>query len=114
MTDPQAAQQLVFQLGTGYILSAALHAAASLGIADRLANGPRNISELAEKTGVNEDALYRVLRSLSSAGVFVESAPRQFSNNVASGQLRSGTTGLHEMVLWMSDPFHFQVYADIM
>jgi O-methyltransferase len=112
--DPQSAQQLVFQLGTGYILSAAMQVVVSLGIADRLADGPRNVSELAQKAGVNEDALYRVLRSLSSAGVFVENAPRQFSNNIASEQLRAGTTGLHEMVLWMSDAFHFKVYADIM
>ena len=112
--DPQAAQQLVFQLGTGYILSAALHVAVSLRIADQLADGPRSVSELANASGANDDALYRVLRSLSSAGVFVESGPRQFSNNVASDQLKAGTTGLYEMVLWMSDRFHFQVYADIM
>ena len=112
--DPQTAQQLVFQLGTGYILSAALHVAAALGIADKLAEGPRRISELAKAADVSEDALYRILRSLSSAGVFVENAPRQFSNNVASEQLKAGTTGLHEMVLWMSDSFHFNVYADIM
>ena len=112
--DPRAAQQLVFQLGTGYILSAALHVAVSLGIADRLADGSRNVSELADAADVNEDALYRILRSLSSAGVFVESGPRQFSNNVASEQLKAGTTGLREMVLWMSDSFHFNVYADIM
>ena len=96
------------------MLSAALQVAASLRIADQLANGALSASDLARASGVNEDALFRVLRCLASVGVFVESAPRQFSNNVASEQLKSGTTGLHEMVLWMSDPFHFQVYADIM
>ena len=113
-TDPQAAQQLVFQLGTGYIVSAALHIATALRIPDALADGPRNVSDLARTSNVNEDALYRILRALSSAGVFVENAPRQFSNTVASEQLRSGVPGLFDMVLWMSDPFHLRVYADAM
>lgn len=112
--DPQAAQQLVFQLGTGYIMSTALYAATSLGIADRLKDGPRDVSELASATGANEDALFRVLRTLSAAGVFVEQGPRRFANNAASELLRSGVPGLHDMVLWMSDPFHLRVYADAM
>ena len=62
--DPQAAQQLVFQLGTGYILSTALYVAASLRVADQLAEGPRRVSDLAGAAGANEDALYRVLRTL--------------------------------------------------
>ena len=91
-----------------------MHIATSLRIADALTDGPRNVSDLARANRVNEDALYRVLRVLSSTGVFVENAPRQFSNNLASEQLRTGVPGLYEMVLWMSDPFHFRVYADAM
>ena len=112
--DAQAAQQLVFQLGTGYIMSTALHAATSLRIPDLLADGPRGAAELARATGANKDALFRVLRTLSSAGVFVEQAPRQFANNAASELLRSGVPGLYDMILWMSDPFHLRVYADAM
>jgi hypothetical protein len=102
------------QLATGYILSSALQAATSLRVADALAEGARNVSELARRSGVDEDALYRVLRALASAGVFQEIAPRQFANNAPSEQLRSGAPGLHEMVLWMTDAFHMNVYADIM
>ena len=111
--SPAAAQQLLFQLTTGYIMSSALHVAASLRIADALADGPRNVSDLAGAAGVNTDALYRVLRTLSSVGVFVEDAPRQFANNIASEQLRSGRPGMYDMVVWMADPFHLQVYANI-
>ena len=112
--DPQAAQQLVFQLGTGYILSTALYAATSLRVADHLADGPRNVSDLARATGANEDALYRVLRTLSGFGLFVENAPRQFSNNNAASLLRSGAPGMFDLVVWLSDPFHLRVYADAM
>jgi hypothetical protein len=112
--DPQAAQQLVIQLGTGYIMSTALHAATSLRIADHLADGPRNVSDLARATGANEDALYRVLRAVSSAGVFVEHASRQFSNNAASELLKTGVPGMYDLIVWMADPFHLRVYADAM
>jgi SAM-dependent methyltransferase len=112
--DPQAAQQLIFQLGTGYILSTALYVAASLRVADQLAEGPRSISDLARAAGANEDALYRVLRTLSGFGLFVEHAPRQFSNNAASALLRSGAPGMFDLVVWLSDPFHLRVYADAM
>lgn len=111
--DPQAAQ-LIMQLTTGYILSSALHVVTSLRLADQLVDGPRNVSELARKAGANEDALYRMLRTLSSFGVFVENAPRQFSNNGASEMLRSGVPGLYDMVLWLADSFHLKIYADAM
>jgi hypothetical protein len=43
---------------------------ARLAIADHVAAGPRSVSELARETGVDASALYRVLRALSSLGVF--------------------------------------------
>ena len=38
--NPEAIQQ-IFQLMTGHIVASAVNIAAQLGIADRLANGPR-------------------------------------------------------------------------
>lgn len=55
-------------------LSSALHVATSLRIADALTDGPRNVSDLARANRVNGDAAYRVLRVLSSTGVFVENS----------------------------------------
>src|SRR3954454_7226649 len=67
-----AAAQLLNQIATGYMVSAALQVALKLEIADRLSPGPRPVSELARDAGVAEDALYRVLRALASVGVFEE------------------------------------------
>jgi O-methyltransferase domain/Dimerisation domain len=108
-----AAAQHVMQLATGYIASTATYLAVKLRIADRLAAAPQTTADLAKEANVNEDALYRVLRTLTSLGVFEETAPRTFGNNLPSSMLRSGAQGsLYDMALWMSDPFHFQVYAD--
>jgi hypothetical protein len=110
--SPNAAQQ-VLQLSTGYIISAALQAAVKLRISDRLAAGPASAADLASAAGVQEDALYRVLRALAMVGVFAETAPRTFALTPAAEVLQSGTPGsVYDMVLWMTDPFHFRIYAE--
>ena len=112
--EATAGQQLM-QLSTGYIASTVLYVAVKLQIPDRIESGTRGAAALARATGMNEDALYRVLRTLASLGVFEETGPREFSNNVASSMLRSDVPGsFYAMALWLSDPFHFQVYADAM
>ncbi len=113
ITPEVAAAQQLIQLTTGYIASTAIYLAVKLRIADRLASGPRTSADLAQQASVNEDALYRVLRTLTSLGVFQETAPRMFANNLPASMLISGAEGsMYDMALWMSDPFHFQVYAD--
>ena len=112
--DPQAIQH-IYQIATGYMLSAALGVAAELGVADQLAQGPRSAAELAKKSGVNEDALYRLLRALSAAGVFTENASRIFALTPSAGLLRAGVPGsVRDMVLWICGAFHFRVYAEMM
>src|SRR5437868_11958173 len=64
---------------TGYQVSMALYVAATLGIADELAAGPRTSDALAEAAGADPDALYRLLRALASIGVFEEQAGQTFA-----------------------------------
>lgn len=112
--EPAAAprpDQLLMQLATGYMASAALHIAASHGLADLLAKGPKPVAELARAASLNEDALYRVLRALASAGVFEERAPRVFANTMTSDLLRRDAGPLRAMVEWMGDPVHMKAYA---
>src|SRR5262245_59292653 len=56
----------------GFVFPAALRAVAVLGVADRLAGGPLPPAELAERAGVHEGNLLRVLRVLAARGVFEE------------------------------------------
>ena len=48
----------------------AITAAADLGIADALANGPLSADELATAVGADADALSRLLRALITRGIF--------------------------------------------
>lgn len=112
---PEAqASQLIMQIGSGYILSAALHAAAKLDIADKLSAGPRSAASLADEAGVIEDRLYRVLRALASVGIFHEHDHRRFSNTPASELLRTNApNSLRKMTEFICEPFHFRTYAEL-
>jgi len=61
----------LIQMGVAHFQSRIIHAAASLGLADHLADGPKTATELAELTGTNEGALYRLMRTLGSLGVLI-------------------------------------------
>jgi hypothetical protein len=115
MPPEAAAAQLVTQLATGHFLASALQVVLRLGIPDRLADGPRTTAELARETKVQEDALYRVLRALASVGIFEEDAPRRFALNLPGQMLRTGVPGgMRDMGLWVTSPFHFRVYGELM
>jgi hypothetical protein len=99
----------------GYMASSALYIAIELNIPDHLGGGSRDVAELARATGANEDALYRILRLLVSCGVFAEENPRRFVLTPAGDLLRKDVpSSLRGMAVFLPDPFHFRVYADLM
>jgi hypothetical protein len=77
----------------GYQLTQAIHVAATLGIPDLVAAGPRTAEELAAASGSDERSLYRVLRALASVGVFHEEDGRRFSSTPLSERLQTDQTG---------------------
>src|SRR5262245_18223440 len=66
-------------LVTGHWITQAIHVAARLGIADLLRQGPRSAEDLAQATGSNARALYRVLRALASEQIFREGSDGCFA-----------------------------------
>ena len=109
-----AATQLLFQLGTGYIASAALQVALKLELADRFSSDPMPVAELAKAAAADEDALYRVMRALASLGLLEEPTPRMFRLTLAGSMLRKGPGSFHDMGLWITSPFHFRVYSEML
>jgi len=114
VADPSAFQQIV-QLAVGHMLSSALNVAVTLRLADRVAAGVTEVGDLARETGVDVDALYRVMRLLASSGVFAEDGDGGFTLTPAAEALRTDApASLHGLASWLTDPFHHRVYADIM
>ena len=58
----QAAVEHLIGLMWGWFVSGAIYAAAELGIADYLRDGPRTAEELASVSGAQSQYLYRLLR----------------------------------------------------
>ncbi len=83
--------ETLLRMMTSYWASQAVYVAAKLGIADLLAEGPVACDTLAAATGSHAPSLYRLLRTLASAGVFTESAPGHFAITPTAALLRSGT-----------------------
>jgi hypothetical protein len=63
----------IFDMLTRYQLtSQAIYIVAKLRLADYLKDGPKSVKDLAQETKTNPDSLYRLLRMLSSIGIFAE------------------------------------------
>jgi len=77
----------------GYQVSHALSVAASLGLSDLLADGPRTPAELAEATGTHEPTLRRLLRALAAVGVFERQDDGRFALTELGATLRSDVPG---------------------
>jgi hypothetical protein len=60
------------RLVSGYWSTQTVYVAAKLDLAELVKDGPRSAHELAEWTGTNSRALYRLLRALASIGIFAE------------------------------------------
>jgi hypothetical protein len=87
------AERALRELVNGFRASQAIHAAVVLGVPDELARGARSTDELAESTGANADALYRLLRALASVGVLHEEDDRRFTLTETGEILRSDVPG---------------------
>ena len=105
--------QQILRMGLGFVLSQALRVVAELGIADLLADRERTSEELADASGANADALYRLLRLLASEGVFRETSPRRFVQTELSATLRSDLRGSPRDFVNMINSEPYQAFVDL-
>jgi hypothetical protein len=90
MHNPNAdAAAALVKMINGYQISQMIHVVAKLGIADLLAEEPQTSAQLAEHLGVHAGALYRILRALSSLGVFHEDPSGRFALTPLAEPLRT-------------------------
>lgn len=112
MSLPPTAQ--LGQMITGYWQSQAIYVAAELGVADLLGDGPRPISELAERTQAEPEALFRLLRALASVGIFVETSPQTFGLTPLAELLRSDAPESMRSLARMAGGEQFQAWGDLL
>ena len=86
----------------GYWVSRLIYVAARLGLADLLEKGPLTAEELAGRAGVHPGALYRMMRTLASYGVFTEGRGGRFKLTPLGTTLRSDVpASMHGFALFL-------------
>lgn len=105
----------LLNLITASWVSQAIYAAAKLGLADFLKDGPRYSDELARATGVHAPSLYRLLRALASVGVFVEVEDRRFALTPLAALLQSGTAdSMRALAIMVGEEFHYRPWGELL
>jgi hypothetical protein len=83
----------LLQLIMGFRLTQMVYAAAKLGVADHLREGPRTAQAFAEAVGAHPQSLGRLLRGLASVGIFSETETGEFELTARGRFLCSDTPG---------------------
>jgi hypothetical protein len=107
-------QATLLEMWSAYLTSSALFVVAELGVADRMADGPRSAPELATATGSHPEALGRVLRMLASRGVFSCDGSGRFGLTPLSECLRSAVAGSVRDVVRMNGEMHWRAVGSLL
>lgn len=108
---PPPAQMM--QMITGFWTSCCLYTAAKLNIADLLKDKPQTADQLAEASHSHAASLYRVLRALSSVGVFRENEQHQFETTPLGNTLQSDVPGSMKAMAIAQLGDHFNAWGNL-
>jgi ubiquinone/menaquinone biosynthesis C-methylase UbiE len=114
MTDkkPNPRQQ-VLQMITSYWTAQAIHVAAKLKLADLVKDGPKTAAELAELTNTQPQALYRLLRALSSVEIFAEDENGRFRLTPIAECLLDVHGSQYAVAMMMGDE-HYRAWGELL
>ena len=111
---PGEASSQMLQLLNSFLTVQGLHVAATLGIADLLADGARGVDDLANAAGAHPASLYRLMRMLAGAGVFREEADGRFALTPLGGSLRSeGPESVRDWALFVGAPEMWETWGSL-
>lgn len=109
MTDQSLVQQ-----ATAYLPAPILFAAAELGIADVLAEGPLSAAEAAARIDADPAAVLRLLRALAGLGVVAQADAETFTLTGTGAQLRSDVPdSVRDTILLCAMPALWHAWGDL-
>jgi hypothetical protein len=111
---PDAARLLQLALG-GYAQSQVIYVAARLGIADALADGPKDVHTLATATKTHAPTLRRFMRVMAALGLSDEDAEGQYSLTPLGSLLRTDVRGSLRMpVMFSVGPWYWRAWGELL
>ena len=114
MSDGYSQPPALFQMATGYWLSQAVYVAAKLGVADLLKDGPKPCKLLAATMGVDRQALSRLMRALSSVGVFASAQDDHFALAPIGQSLQSNVSGSLKQAVITIGEIHYRAWGSLL
>jgi hypothetical protein len=105
----------LMRLTNGYQVSQAIHVAAVLRLADFIGGEPVAAEEIAPRVGAHPRSLYRLLRALSTVGIFRETDDRRFVASAMSDLLRTDHPGsMWGYPAFIGRPRHREVWGELL
>ena len=112
MTETLPPHVQLIQMGSAYWGSRMIYVAAKLGLADRLAGGPKSAEELAGATGSHPRSLFRLMRALTGLGVFTQSEGK-FGLTPLGEALRSEAPGAaRSSIIALAGPWAWKAWEE--
>ncbi len=113
--DGPPPEGILMQMLFGALMQQSLCVAVKLGIPDLLARGPQTAEELATQTQTHAPSLFRVLRTLASAGVFAQTADRKFDLTPISAPLRADApNSMRDFAVMMGEDWISQAWGALL
>ena len=110
---PELSIPPVFAMGVSFWVSQVVYAAAKLGIADVLTDGPKSCGELAIAVGARPQTLSRLMRALTCLGVFIQCSDNRFGLTEVGETLRTGFPGSMRSTVIMLGEEHYQAWGKL-
>ncbi len=107
-------QAKLAEMSYAYVISRAIHVAATLGIADHLVHGSKNVDELAILVGAESRPLYRLLRTLASHDIFFEEEENSFILTPLAQLLVTSNPDSLRLLLMKEDGLRWNAYGDLL
>ena len=105
----------MMSMAYGSLVAQAVYVAAKLGLADLLADGPKDVDDLARATGAHAPSLRRLLRTLASLKVFTEERDGVFASTPLGATLQSDTPdSVRAAVIVAGDPILNTAYIEML
>ncbi|MFC1580242.1 methyltransferase [Thermodesulfobacteriota bacterium] len=107
----QRPEDQMMQWITSQWISKPIHVAAELGIADLLRDKPMSVEDLAQQTETHAPTLYRMLRALSTVGIFIEIDDKVFDLTPLAKCLC--TEAMRPLVMMFLSDWHDKAWSNL-
>src|SRR6516164_5613705 len=107
----------LIQMATGAWVARTVHAAAMLGLADQLTDGPKSAAELAGPVRAHAPSLHRLMRTLASLGILAEQKEQRYALTTLGAALKTNAPGSARSTVltfgspWAQSAWDYLVYS---